>query len=599
MSTMTPTAPSLPARIWRRLRAKGLADTLTRGWYQLAWQLRAWSLGVRTDGSIDGHLLSDDPSHLGYQPIDYQSFIVALRYVPVRPGIDGFLDYGCGLGRAVILAAERPFRRVYGIEQSAELCAAARDNVRRARPKLGCPSVEIVHGDAREFPVPPDVNVAFLFNPFTGPAIRAVLDRLRESFVAHPRPLWIIYAVPAENTDPFVHEPWLKLRHLPKTANSHWQRLAVYEAVAPRASADPAATPVTIRRVPVADLTPEQLAVWSALQRDHAEYSSPYFHPAFTQAVAAVRDDVEVAVFERAGEPVGFFPYQRSERTGQAVGGRLNDAHGPIVRPGETWDVPALLRACDLSRWDFHHLTIDPAPWSPYILSADTNVSIHAEGGLDAYAARRPKQRSEEIKKVDRLRRKAERTLGPVRVEHGVRDPRLLETLFHWKSRQYRNSGATDVFSFAWTRALLERLHREENTAAFGGRLSAAWLGDRLAALLFGLRAGPVLHVWFPVYDPELSDYSPGNLLLIETIRAAPELGLKRLDLGRLAAWKNRFVTDSAPLYAGTADLSPLRRWFRAGVRQRMTWLRSTPLGALGRTPARWLRKIRERVEFE
>ena len=40
------------------------------------------------------------------------------------------------------------------------------------------------------------------------------------------------------------------------------------------------------------------------------QLDNPFFRPEFTQAVAAVRDDVEVAVLEIQQQPVGFFPYQ-------------------------------------------------------------------------------------------------------------------------------------------------------------------------------------------------------------------------------------------------------------------------------------------------
>ena len=85
---------------------------------------------------------------------------------------------------------------------------------------------------------------------------------------------------------------------------------------------------------------------WSQIQRDNEELASPYFRPEFTQAVASVRGDVEVAVLEDHGEIVGFFPYQRG-RGGVArpVGGRLSDFQGVVARKGVALDASACCKA--------------------------------------------------------------------------------------------------------------------------------------------------------------------------------------------------------------------------------------------------------------
>src|SRR5207344_1830917 len=79
-------------------------------------------------------------------------------------------------------------------------------------------------------------------------------------------------------------------------------------------------------------LAPMEIAAWDELQRGHAAFESPYFRPEFTQAVAAVRDDVEVAVIDQDGRVAGFFPFQRSSlNLGKPVAGKLNDFHGLLV----------------------------------------------------------------------------------------------------------------------------------------------------------------------------------------------------------------------------------------------------------------------------
>ena len=106
--------------------------------------------------------------------------------------------------------------------------------------------------------------------------------------------------------------------------------------------------------VSAVQLSEPLLLAWLDIQGADPELDSPYFCPEFTQAVAAVRDDVEVAVLEEHGEIVGFFPYQRSRGgVGRPVGGRLSDFQGVVIRPGVGWNPVQLLKGCRLKAWHF------------------------------------------------------------------------------------------------------------------------------------------------------------------------------------------------------------------------------------------------------
>src|SRR5215211_9528844 len=73
-------------------------------------------LGLSTDNRIWHHAS------------DWMGLRAALRRL--SPGRrDVFVDYGSGLGRAVLVAAGFPFRRVMGVELSTEMTDRARANV--------------------------------------------------------------------------------------------------------------------------------------------------------------------------------------------------------------------------------------------------------------------------------------------------------------------------------------------------------------------------------------------------------------------------------------------------------------------------------------
>ena len=218
------------SRLGQSLRRRGLTRTLRGGLRTARTAYREWRLGIRTSGSIDGDLLNYDAEHFGYQPVQYESLDASFQHVDIAAHRDAFLDYGCGMGRALIQAGLHPFGRVVGVELSAELCQLAKQNVSHARPKLVCQDVSIIEADAGSFVVPDDVTVVLMFNPFDVPIVRAVLDQLLASLRRKPRDLSIIYGLPKCRPDVLADTPWLTVRREIETMDSDWQRLVIYES---------------------------------------------------------------------------------------------------------------------------------------------------------------------------------------------------------------------------------------------------------------------------------------------------------------------------------------------------------------------------------
>jgi SAM-dependent methyltransferase len=109
-----------------------------------------------------------------------------------------FIDIGCGKGRALVVASERRFARLLGIELVADLADAARRNaaVIAARHKER-PPIEVVRADAATFEYPPQPLVIFLYQPFEMPVMRKVVAQLQASLAAAPRPVIVLYVNPA------------------------------------------------------------------------------------------------------------------------------------------------------------------------------------------------------------------------------------------------------------------------------------------------------------------------------------------------------------------------------------------------------------------
>jgi hypothetical protein len=84
--------------------------------------------------------------------------------------------------------------------------------------------------------------------------------------------------------------------------------------------------------------------------------------------------------------------------------------------------------------------------------------------------------------------------------------------------------------------------------------------GGRVLAQHLGPQYHDVLSFWFPVYDPEAGNLSPGRLLLWQMIGRASESGIGLIDYGAGdAVYKRKFAT--------TATRYGKANWFSGDVR--------------------------------
>ncbi len=146
---------------------------------------------VKTSGLIPGRYLKIGHRHdrhstayFGVAPSVFHALLK--RWQRSRPSAPieefTFIDVGAGMGRAVLLAAELPFRRVIGIELNPILARIARKNIARWRAsgRLHAPT-RLICGDAVEYDFPPGPLLVFLFNPFGSTVMRRLLARLSAS----------------------------------------------------------------------------------------------------------------------------------------------------------------------------------------------------------------------------------------------------------------------------------------------------------------------------------------------------------------------------------------------------------------------------------
>ena len=317
---------------------------------------------------------------------------------------------------------------------------------------------------------------------------------------------------------------------------------------------------------------------WLELRASNPALDSPYFHPGFTAAVTSTRAGVRVIVGETAdGSVASFLPVQFDKRTCRPAGWPGADFQGPICAPNLDFDITAALRGGRIPSYEFDHMLHGLPGFEPWTFGREPSSYVDVSGGLDGYMSRAGSTGKRRIKDAARLGRKAEREHGPVRIVAETSDPSVLDAVISLKRRQYQATGARDYFGDPRHVELLHRLATSSGPE-FGGLLSAVYSGEHLIAAHFGLRAGPVLHWWFPVYDPEFSRLDPGWMQVRGVLEAAPQLGLERIDLGRGDGdWKRWLGTGYQLVCQGAVIRNPLRHRASSARRRFTQAAKSSP----------------------
>jgi hypothetical protein len=108
------------------------------------------------------------------------------------------VDFGCGKGRVLLMGMLHGFRKVIGVEFSADLCRVARANVDglRARGHGEASAAEVLHMDAAQYACSGEETIFYFFHPFDDALLGRILDRIHASLEARPRQAWIVYYLP-------------------------------------------------------------------------------------------------------------------------------------------------------------------------------------------------------------------------------------------------------------------------------------------------------------------------------------------------------------------------------------------------------------------
>lgn len=288
-----------------------------------------------------------------------------------------------------------------------------------------------------------------------------------------------------------------------------------------------------------AELTAAEREAWAALCRAHAHLRNPFFSPGFARAVGEVVPGARVCVLHRDGKPVAFFPFQligtagRILRAAERLGGELSDYFGIAAAPDFKIEPRALLDLSGLDYLIFSHLDDAQGVNGLGGEQPRTGLRIDLAAGTAAYMQELKAQKKQMLRDTERRMRKVEQEFGALRFEFASPTPdKVIAQLIEAKLAQYARTGKRNPpLAEDWARRMLAILAQGGDETC-RGVASSLYAGEQWVAFHFGLRAGPVLHYWFPVYNHALKAFAPGRLLLMKIIDSADALGIREIDRG-------------------------------------------------------------------
>jgi len=146
-----------------------------------------------------------------------------------------FIDLGSGKGRTILLAGERPFRRVIGVEYSHAYHAIALQNIKKY-PLKKAGSLESVTNDVATYEFPAGNLIVYNYNSFAEPVLTRVLENINRAAREQPRQIYMVFLnlgyinLPDEESNLAYGEQLLKRHNL--VLRRVFEKYRLYEWVA-------------------------------------------------------------------------------------------------------------------------------------------------------------------------------------------------------------------------------------------------------------------------------------------------------------------------------------------------------------------------------
>ena len=188
----------------------------------------------------------------------------------------------------------------------------------------------------------------------------------------------------------------------------------------------------TVQVKQVSALDARDIAAWEAMRASNAALYSPYFHIGYTQAVAALREDVRViCAYDAKGLPLAFLPLQ-GRGFARPVGAPLTDYHGFICHAETKLEPIDLLKEAGIGA--YHFSAAVNSELQAFHQTSDQGVLMHMPEGAPALREARDSSYRRHLKSNRRRARKAAEDIGEIRCEWQSQDEAIFKQLIEWLS---------------------------------------------------------------------------------------------------------------------------------------------------------------------
>ncbi len=173
------------------------------------------------DGEVD-----DD--QISYVPTSYVTLISVFREAGVGRH-SHLVDYGCGAGRALLVAAALGAASGTGIELQPRLVEQARLNLAAFKASSDGP-FQALQANAASYSLPAATNLLFFFKPFVGDTLHTVVKNISSAVSGRGQHLTIVYLNDAEFRPLAAREGWRERKRGVALSRTRWPvPWAIYE----------------------------------------------------------------------------------------------------------------------------------------------------------------------------------------------------------------------------------------------------------------------------------------------------------------------------------------------------------------------------------
>ncbi|MGN6532144.1 MAG: class I SAM-dependent methyltransferase [Ginsengibacter sp.] len=131
-----------------------------------------------------------------YQGTNYFVIEKAFEFLRNENANDHLVDFGCGKGRVLIVAAFYGFKKITGIDFGHALCREAESNIEKIKRLFPQTNFEIICDDAVNYSIKNYDSVFFFFNPFDEVVMLQIVKNILSSLKKNERKIYVVYVNP-------------------------------------------------------------------------------------------------------------------------------------------------------------------------------------------------------------------------------------------------------------------------------------------------------------------------------------------------------------------------------------------------------------------